>query len=489
MATGSINTSSIDVEEREYKARYAGHILYNSISPSSTPRNGSTSAYSSISLPEDRLVCCGIMSPVRRTFCLILLFDFILTFLLWVIYTQVAGDPIYKSFNDEIVHYTFKESLFDTVLCSAWRFVPLLLAYALFRIKQPWAVAISTCGTCIFLLTKVFIFDFTHVHNNLMAYMLLIVSFILAWVETWFLDFKVLPREQKARDRAEGRLYGERAPLLDGAASHYNYNPGDQYYSPVESDDEEQRIHDEFRSLPGTRTHSRQPSRSSGSLNLSLGNQEQEWQSRAAELWDEGWDMAQAEDTWKLEAGKGLVDGVVHTRNFPGMGKVYRLQGYVDCNTRVLFQELVLRVTDSPKWNPTIAECKTLQIIDDTTDIMYNVAAESAGGVVSSRDFVNLRHWGKREGVWISVGCSTTHPTMPEDSKKHVRGTNGPSIWLFKKVDNNPNRSLFISFINTDLKGWLPQMVVDQALAGVLLEYMKHIRVHMTNIISRNNTI
>ncbi len=34
------------------------------------------------------------------------------------------------------------------------------------------------------------------------------------------------------------------------------------------------------------------------------------------------------------------------------------LQGYVDCNPKALFQELVLRITDSPKWNPTIAECK-----------------------------------------------------------------------------------------------------------------------------------
>ena len=34
--------------------------------------------------------CCSPMSAVRRTFCLLLLFDFILTFILWVIHVQVS---------------------------------------------------------------------------------------------------------------------------------------------------------------------------------------------------------------------------------------------------------------------------------------------------------------------------------------------------------------------------------------------------------------
>ena len=39
--------------------------------------------------------------------------------------------------------------------------------------------------------------------TNTICYVLLIASFILTWVETWFLDFKVLPREQKDRERGE----------------------------------------------------------------------------------------------------------------------------------------------------------------------------------------------------------------------------------------------------------------------------------------------
>ena len=34
-------------------------------------------------------------------------------------------------------------------LCSAWRFAPLLLAYALFRINNPWVIGVSTWYLCI----------------------------------------------------------------------------------------------------------------------------------------------------------------------------------------------------------------------------------------------------------------------------------------------------------------------------------------------------
>ena len=36
-----------------------------------------------------------------------------------------------------------------------------------------------------------------------MSYVVLIVCFVLAWVETWWLDFKVIPVEKKARYRGK----------------------------------------------------------------------------------------------------------------------------------------------------------------------------------------------------------------------------------------------------------------------------------------------
>ena len=44
---------------------------------------------------------------------------------------------------------------------------------------------------------------------------------------------------------------------------------------------------------------------------------------------------------------------------------------------------------------------------------MIQVCAEAGGGVVSTRDFVNLRHWALVDGVYVSAGGSVTHPAMP----------------------------------------------------------------------------
>lgn len=43
-----------------------------------------------------------------------------------------------------------------------------------------------------------------------------------------------------------------------------------------------------------------------------------------------------------------------------------------------------------PKWNPTVLKVKTLLVVDDDTEISYNVAAEGAGGMVSSRSVSQL---------------------------------------------------------------------------------------------------
>ena len=64
---------------------------------------------------------------------------------------------------------------------------------------------------------------------------------------------------------------------------------------------------------------------------------------------------------------------------------VLLLQATVDCSQQMLFETLVRDVSNTPQWNPTVADAKIIQVIDDSTDIHYTVAAEFAAGLVSSR--------------------------------------------------------------------------------------------------------
>ncbi|XP_025927456.1 STARD3 N-terminal-like protein isoform X7 [Apteryx rowi] len=88
------------------------------------------------------------ISDVRRTFCLFVTFDLLFVTLLWIIELNVKGG-IETTLEKEVLQYDYSSSYFDIFLFSQGAF----------------------------------------------GYVLPIISFILAWIETWFLDFKVLPQE------------------------------------------------------------------------------------------------------------------------------------------------------------------------------------------------------------------------------------------------------------------------------------------------------
>lgn len=46
----------------------------------------------------------------------------------------------------------------------------------------------------------------------------------------------------------------------------------------------------------------------------------------------------------------------------------------------------------------------TLQVINDKVSISYQLAAEGGGGIVSARDFVNLRYCTKHDGAYVCSG-------------------------------------------------------------------------------------
>ncbi|XP_043544728.1 STARD3 N-terminal-like protein isoform X2 [Chiloscyllium plagiosum] len=169
------------------------------------------------------------ISDVRRTFCLFVTFDLLFVGLLWIIELNVDGGII-QSLESEVIHYDFHKSYFDIFLLAVFRFLMLVIAYALCRLNHWWMIAITTAVTSAFLIVKVIVSKLL-VQGTAFAYLLPIISFILAWIETWFLDFKVLPQEAKD----ENRVFvvsdvSEHAPLiLPGPLSD------GQFYSPPES--------------------------------------------------------------------------------------------------------------------------------------------------------------------------------------------------------------------------------------------------------------
>ncbi|XP_062913060.1 STARD3 N-terminal-like protein isoform X2 [Mobula hypostoma] len=170
-----------------------------------------------------------VISDVRRTFCLFVTFDLLFVGLLWIIELNVDGGII-RRLKTEVICYDFHSSYFDIFLLAVFRFLMLVFAYALCRLQHWWVIAITTAVTSAFLIAKVIISKLL-VEGTAFAYLLPIISFILAWIETWFLDFKVLPQEAKDENRVfTVSDVSEHAPLiLPGPLSD------GQFYSPPES--------------------------------------------------------------------------------------------------------------------------------------------------------------------------------------------------------------------------------------------------------------
>ncbi|XP_032142656.1 STARD3 N-terminal-like protein isoform X1 [Sapajus apella] len=151
---------------------------------------------------------------------------------------------IENTLEKEVVQYDYYSSYFDIFLLAVFRFKVLILAYAVCRLRHWWAIAcempnVNSAGSCVlqlttavtsaFLLAKVILSKLFS--QGAFGYVLPIISFILAWIETWFLDFKVLPQEAEE----ENRLLivqdaSEREALIPGGLSD------GQFYSPPESE-------------------------------------------------------------------------------------------------------------------------------------------------------------------------------------------------------------------------------------------------------------
>ncbi|BHF64874.1 StAR-related lipid transfer protein 3 [Sparganum proliferum] len=76
-------------------------------------------------------------SPVRRTFLLMITFEFILTVVLWLIYLRTRG-PIIISMTNEVKFYNFTSSLFDVQILAASRFTALEICYGCILTSSRW---------------------------------------------------------------------------------------------------------------------------------------------------------------------------------------------------------------------------------------------------------------------------------------------------------------------------------------------------------------
>ncbi|KAL8175876.1 UNVERIFIED_CONTAM: StAR- lipid transfer protein 3, partial [Gekko kuhli] len=175
----------------------------------------------------------------------------------------------------------------------------------------------------------------------------------------------------------------------------------------------------------------------------------------------------------------------VHSLEMPFYGKVFILKAVLQCPAEIIYQEMILQPEKMVLWNKTLLACQILQRVDDNTTVSYDVAAGAAGGVVSPRDFVNVRRIERRRDRYISAGMATVHGSRPPTSK-YVRAENGPGGFVALKCPTNSNLCTLIWVLNADLKGRLPRYLINQSLGAAMTEFMFHLRKRVMEVTVRS---
>ncbi|XP_044527686.1 stAR-related lipid transfer protein 3 [Gracilinanus agilis] len=421
----------------------------------SLPRNRSFSPPFFPPLPEKRKA----ISDVRRTFCLFVTFDLLFISLLWIIELN-TNTGIKKNLEKEIINYNFKTSFFDIFILAFFRFSGLLMGYAVLRLRHWWVIAITTLVSSAFLIVKVILSQL--LSKGAFGYLLPIVSFVIAWLETWFLDFKVLTQEaEEERWYLAAQAAAARGPLLfPGALSEGQfYSPPESFAgSDIESDDEE-----------------------AGRKGFS--SQDREYIQQGKEAMEVVDQILAQEENWKFEKNNEYGD-TVYTLEIPFHGKTFILKAFLQCPAELVYQEVILQPEKMVLWNKTVNACQILHRVEDNTLITYDVSSGAAGGVISPRDFVNVRRIERRRDRYLSSGIATTHFAKPP-MHKYVRGENGPGGFIVLKSPSNPRVCTFVWVLNTDLKGRLPRYLIHQSLATTMFEFAFHLRQRVGELCAR----
>ncbi|XP_011495185.1 PREDICTED: stAR-related lipid transfer protein 3 [Ceratosolen solmsi marchali] len=412
-----------------------------------------------------------------RSFSIFVTFDFFFTVIMWLVCIVISGANVQAAFVQQIIHYHIKTSLFDIVVAAVLRFIILLLFYTICYMDHWCIVALSTSSTCAFLLSKVFLYDWSQSSQPVFQVLLILTSFVLVWGEVWFLDRTANSLQSYRRDYCTDHMNPERTPLLSpnyviatapiDNAGHF-YTP---MGSPDHSDNEDEVDQKRRVSNPSTLPYT-----------LAMKPPQEmieEFNKRAPSLLSKCHNLIVSEN-WKTDTVTSEGD-IISYMTLPKLEKkIFKISGIVDFPAAKLLNYLYDNIESSTSWNKQVAESKKLYIINENTDLVYQATKTLGDGKISARDFVVLRHRGQYESYYVSSWVSVNWlPTR----KNFIRGENGIGCFATQSLANGATeKSQFVWLLNTNLKGWLPQKLVNISMSKTLVEFINALRYHIRTI-------
>ncbi|XP_039615356.1 stAR-related lipid transfer protein 4 [Polypterus senegalus] len=178
------------------------------------------------------------------------------------------------------------------------------------------------------------------------------------------------------------------------------------------------------------------------------------------------------EDEWQV--AKKTKDVTVWRRPSDEFsGYLYKAEGVV--------KDIPKRIVDYIRPGPYRLDWDSLMTTMDIVEkfdqqgccIMRYMTAGQLWNIIAPREFVDFSYTTDYENGLLSCGVSVEHG---ESGRNCVRGFNHPCGWFCRPLEDNVNHSLLTGFIQTDLRGMLPQSVVDTAMASSLVGFYTDLR-------------
>nr|XP_032802224.1 stAR-related lipid transfer protein 3-like [Petromyzon marinus] len=402
------------------------------------------------------------VSKERRTFCLFTFFNCIFIVMLWLIMVSIKSSQIGFSYPEvvleEMLQTDVSKTSFDIIWLAIFRASMLLLAYATCKCKSRFPVASTTCITSGYAVFKILYTDYSGENSyKSVAIMMPITTFVVAWIEALFMDYRVLPKEQ----RATKTVQNQHNPHV----RQYQFSRGEQ----------EDDFHSLSEFVDGIDEGDYDVDLDLEDINH-LSSEEYQYVQQGIDAMQNVISMLGMETVWNKE--KSRDDGDVYTLNGPNNMKIFILKMSLPCPPEVVYKEVILQPERMPSWNRAVIDCQVLMRISDHTLVTYDVSAGAANGYVKPRDFVNVRRIEKQGQRYISAGMSTLHENKPPSSD-FVRGNNDSGGFIVQKNSEQHNGCSFIWILNTDIKGNIPRYLVNKSLAEIMFAFASSLRQHL----------
>ncbi|NXJ94828.1 STAR protein, partial [Corythaixoides concolor] len=199
--------------------------------------------------------------------------------------------------------------------------------------------------------------------------------------------------------------------------------------------------------------------------------------------------ILQQHTSWQAETMADTRAAVSSTA-LPGLGKVFRAEVVLAVPVGRLHQELFEKIEQMPQWNPTLSRVKVLQRVGTDTLVTHEVTAPSLGNMVGQRDFVSVRHCGRRETAIYLVG-TTTHVEPLPSQEGCIRAESRLSCIVLQPLVGDPGQTRFTWLLSMDLKasatmspegetGWLPASIINRVLPQCQADFIEHLRQHLS---------